>query len=112
MNNKHLNQQERRVRYWGAKPASTNVANAPQESALNFTQTREPTIMLAPRFTSVSNLLSSGLSRKAIADELSISIHTLNGYIKEIYALFGVHSNVEFMLAYSKYLSNKVKEGR
>lgn len=52
---------------------------------------------LSRRSRVVLNLLLEGHSRKFIAAELGISIHTVSGYIKEIYAIFGVHSHAELM---------------
>ena len=43
------------------------------------------------------NLLLEGLSRKQIAAEMGISIHTVSGYIKEIYAFYSVHSQAELV---------------
>ena len=43
------------------------------------------------------NLLLEGLSRKQIADEMGISIHTLSGYIKQIYEFYSVHSQAELV---------------
>jgi DNA-binding CsgD family transcriptional regulator len=43
------------------------------------------------------NLLTSGLSRKQIAANMSISANTVQGYIKNVYAHFGVKSQTELM---------------
>jgi len=43
----------------------------------------------------VINLLLQGMSRKRIATEIGVSIHTLNGYIKDVYSRFEVHSQSE-----------------
>jgi DNA-binding CsgD family transcriptional regulator len=52
---------------------------------------------LSPRLNTVTNLLLQGRARKDIADSMGISIHTLNGYIKDLYARFEVHSQGEFI---------------
>ncbi len=52
---------------------------------------------LPPRSRTVLNLLLDGRSRKEIADELGISIHTVSGYVKEIYSAFRVRSHAELM---------------
>ncbi len=52
---------------------------------------------LSPRLHTVVNLMLQGMSRKMIAAELGISVHTLNGYIKELYSRFGVHSQPELI---------------
>jgi len=43
------------------------------------------------------NLLLEGLSRKQIADEMNLSIHTINDYIKVIYSFYSVHSHAELL---------------
>lgn len=53
--------------------------------------------VLSPRLHTVINLLLQGMGRKQIATEMGISIHTLNGYIKEVYARFEVHSQSELI---------------
>lgn len=52
---------------------------------------------LSPRMHTVVNLLLQGMSRKQIAAEMGISIHTLNGYIKDIYTRFDVHSQSDLI---------------
>lgn len=58
---------------------------------------RAEMLTISPRLNTVSNLLFQGWQRKKIADEIGISLHTLNGYVKEIYAHFGVHSQAELI---------------
>ena len=43
------------------------------------------------------NLLILGRSQKQIADQMKISMHTVQGYIKKTYRIFGVHSQAELM---------------
>ena len=43
------------------------------------------------------NLLLQGFSRKQIADSLTISLHTVGDYIKDVYRHFGVQSQAELM---------------
>jgi DNA-binding CsgD family transcriptional regulator len=43
------------------------------------------------------NLLTHGQSRKQIAANMKISIHTAQGYIKDVYRLFHVNSQTELM---------------
>jgi len=52
---------------------------------------------LPPRCRLVLNFLLEGHGRKFIADELGISIHTVSGYVKDIYAAFRVQSHAELM---------------
>jgi len=43
------------------------------------------------------NLLTLGQGRKQIAENMNISIHTVQGYVKVIYRHFNVHSQAELM---------------
>lgn len=52
---------------------------------------------LSPRLRQVLNFLLTGKTRKEIATELDLSIHTLGDYIKEIYQRFGVRSHPELL---------------
>lgn len=52
---------------------------------------------LSPRQRHVMLILLSGRSRKDLAAELSISTHTANEYVSEVYARLGVHSRAELM---------------
>lgn len=62
----------------------------PWESALKVPD-------LPQRCRMALNLLLEGLSRKRIASEMSISINTLNEYIKHIYRFYSVHSHAELV---------------
>lgn len=50
---------------------------------------------LSPRQTSVLTSLLQGRSRKEIANDLDISVHTVSGYVKEVYRHFHVKSHAE-----------------
>jgi len=52
---------------------------------------------LTPRLRSVLTLLLHGEARKAIADKLGLSIHTVGDYIKQVYRHFSVHSQSELI---------------
>jgi len=52
---------------------------------------------LSPRQKMVLELLRAGVSRKIIADQLGISVHTVSGYAKEVYAVFRVRSQAELI---------------
>lgn len=45
----------------------------------------------------VLHLLLEGNSRKIVADQLELSVHTVCDYVKEIYQTFGVRSHAELM---------------
>jgi DNA-binding CsgD family transcriptional regulator len=67
--------------------ARTRLARGPRVSV--------PT--LSPRQRLALNLLTLGQSHKQIARHMGISIHTLHGYVKDIYRRFGVRSQAELM---------------
>lgn len=52
---------------------------------------------LSPRRRVVLNLVLEGYSRKEMAADLGISIHTMDGYVKDIFRHFGVHSQAELI---------------
>ncbi|MFC4994486.1 helix-turn-helix transcriptional regulator [Rubritalea tangerina] len=52
---------------------------------------------LSPRQRTILNLLLSGGVRKEIANQLGISENTVSGYIKELYRIYGVHSQAELL---------------
>ncbi|GAB4170011.1 MAG: hypothetical protein Fur0032_08770 [Terrimicrobiaceae bacterium] len=58
---------------------------------------RERLAALSPRERTVLNLLALGYPRKQVADNLGLSLHTINDYTKHLYRTFGVHSQQELM---------------
>lgn len=52
---------------------------------------------LSPRRRTVLNLVLEGHPRKEMASMLGISTHTLDGYVKDIFRHFGVHSQAELI---------------
>jgi len=54
---------------------------------------------LPQRLRRVLGGLQSGLSEKEIARSLSLSQHTVHGYVKELYSKFGVRSRAELLIA-------------
>lgn len=53
----------------------------------------EEVVSLSPRLRQVMNCLLVGKSRKEIALQLGLPVHTLGDYIKQIYQRFGVQSH-------------------
>ncbi|MDF1752017.1 MAG: LuxR C-terminal-related transcriptional regulator [Verrucomicrobiales bacterium] len=56
---------------------------------------REGISALSPRQRTVLGFLLQGYQRKEIAKKIDLSVHTVNDYIKEVYAVLGVHSHTE-----------------
>ena len=52
---------------------------------------------LSPRLAQVLAGLTRGLSEKLVADELSLSTHTVHQYVKDLYRRFGVRSRGELL---------------
>lgn len=52
---------------------------------------------LPSRLSETLQLLIKGYQRKAMAQELNLSVHTVSDYIKSIYKHFDVHSQAELM---------------
>jgi DNA-binding CsgD family transcriptional regulator len=55
----------------------------------------------------VIDLLLQSHSRKEIAKRLGITVNTVQGYIKEIYRRFGVHSHAELLRHYFQARGNE-----
>lgn len=60
------------------------------------------TPMLSRTRRLILNLLLEGRSRKMVADQLGLSIHTVSDYVKDIYRNFGVQSHAELMRRFTK----------
>jgi DNA-binding CsgD family transcriptional regulator len=57
---------------------------------------------LTPRQRVILNLLLEGQTRKAIAAHLSISLNTVQGYIRQIYRFFGVQSHAHLIRRFQR----------
>lgn len=60
------------------------------------------TPMLSRKRRLVLNLLLEGHSRKEVAAQLDLSVHTVGDYVKDIYAHFKVRSHAELMKRFMK----------
>lgn len=56
-----------------------------------------PAPALPPRCRLMLNHVVRGRGRKEIAEDLDLSVETVNGYLKQIYRHFGVHSQAELI---------------
>jgi len=72
-----------------------------QAQKLSWRQHHEAMIGLSPRQQEVLNHLLQGLPRKQIAEVMGLSIHTINEYIRSLYARLNVHSQAEVMALFS-----------
>lgn len=86
----------------GGAPMSSSIARKVVASFQKSKQTSEKQTHLSPREEAVLNCLAKGLTYKAIADQLDISIDTIRTYLRRVYTKLHVQSRTE---AVAKYLS-------
>ena len=55
---------------------------------------------LSPRENEVTNLLTKGLSNKEIANELSISVHTVKAHLEDIFDKMNVKNRVQLAIKF------------
>jgi DNA-binding NarL/FixJ family response regulator len=58
--------------------------------------------LLSPREKEIVGLLHQGLPNKAIAEQLSISSHTVKTHIQRIYKKYGVNNKATLLYTLSK----------
>ncbi|MEA2662983.1 MAG: hypothetical protein QOH08_2555 [Chloroflexota bacterium] len=68
--------------------ALAQLAPSPQRSSLGLTE----------RETEVLRLVADGLDTKAVAEALSLSVHTVRGHVQSILEKTGTHSKLEAVL--------------
>lgn len=91
-------------RPWGDRPFDTedrNLVHLFQLEAQPLYAARAPRSnvrrSLTPREKQTLALLLAGAAEKNIADQLALSLHTVHGYVKNIYAQFGVQSRAQLL---------------
>jgi DNA-binding NarL/FixJ family response regulator len=90
----------------GGSPMSSSIARRVVSSFAKVQQSPAPNIEeLSPREQSVLSLLTKGYLYKEIAEQLGISVPTVNTYIRRIYEKLQVHSRSQ---AIAKYLKQPV----
>jgi DNA-binding NarL/FixJ family response regulator len=57
---------------------------------------------LPPRLAQTLELLLNGASEKQVAHQMKLSRHTIHGYVKSLYRLFGVSSRAELLARHLK----------
>jgi DNA-binding CsgD family transcriptional regulator len=93
---RHFNEREARIAHIILSEVSWLHFHAfPDQQSQDITR-------LYPRHRTILNLLCEGWGRKAIADHLGISIHTVHGYVKEVFTHFRVHSQAELIARFTK----------
>lgn len=81
-------------------PLEQNIPNHPPP------RVEALTAELPPRVRQVLALALCGHSRKAIAEKLELSEHTVVDYLKQIYKQFGVNSRVQLL---SRFIPQQYK---
>jgi DNA-binding CsgD family transcriptional regulator len=59
-------------------------------------------VNLSKRPREILSLLVQGRARNQIADDLGLSIHTVHGYVRDIYRHFGVNSHLELINRFTR----------
>lgn len=85
----------------GGSPMSSSIARKVVASFQKTKKDGQKQVHLSPREEMVLDCLSKGLTYKAIADQLGISIDTIRTYLRRIYEKLHVQSRTE---AVAKYL--------
>jgi DNA-binding NarL/FixJ family response regulator len=86
--------------YAGGSPMSSNIARKVVQSFRRPDQGSNPGDDLSPREREVLELLARGYLYKEIADSLSISVPTVNTYIRRIYEKLHVRSRAQAVAKY------------
>jgi DNA-binding NarL/FixJ family response regulator len=89
----------------GGSPMSSSIARRVVSSFSKVPSPTAETSVLSPREQSVLSLLTKGYLYKEIAEQLGISVPTVNTYIRRIYEKLQVHSRSQ---AIAKYLKQPV----
>lgn len=86
----------------GGSPMTSNIARKVVQS-FQMTQavSSPPTVELSPREREVLDFLARGYLYKEISDALSISLPTVNTYIRRIYEKLHVHSRAQAVARYT-----------
>ena len=85
----------------GGSPMSAPIARKVVQSFKSTPAHGDETADLSPRERAVLDGLTAGLAYKQIADQLSVSIHTVRNYIRRIYEKLHVRTRTE---AVAKFL--------
>ena len=85
----------------GGSPMSASIARKVVASFQKTATNDDKQVHLSPREQAVLDYLAKGLTYKAIADQLGISIDTIRTYLRRIYEKLHVQSRTE---AVAKYL--------
>ena len=87
----------------GDVPMTSGIARRVANYFRDRAKLRHQFVQLTPREKELLGLLSRGYSNKEIAAELSLSIETIHGYLKNVYKKMHVHSRAEAVMKYMSH---------
>jgi DNA-binding NarL/FixJ family response regulator len=87
----------------GGVPMTSSIARHVADYFRQRAKTRGKIVHLSPRETELLTLLAKGYSNKEIAGKLSLTLETIQSYLKSVYRKMHVHSRAE---AAAKYRSS------
>jgi DNA-binding NarL/FixJ family response regulator len=90
----------------GGVPMTSGIARRVVDYFRSRAKSRDQIVHLTPREKELLVLLSKGYSNKEIAGNLSLSVETIHGHLKNIYQKMHVRSRAE---AVAKYMSAENK---
>ena len=88
----------------GGVPMTSSIARHVADYFRKRAKTRGEIVRLSPRETELLTLLARGYSNKEIAGKLSLTLETIQSYLKSVYRKMHVHSRAE---AAAKYMSSQ-----
>ena len=88
----------------GGVPMTSSIARHVADYFRQRAKTRGKIVGLSPRETELLTLLAKGYSNKEIAGKLSLTLETIQSYLKSVYRKMHVHSRAE---AAAKYMSSQ-----
>jgi DNA-binding NarL/FixJ family response regulator len=88
----------------GGVPMTSSIARHVADYFRKRAKTRDEIVRLSPRETELLTLLAKGYTNKEIAGKLSLTLETIQSYLKSVYKKMHVHSRAEALV---KYMSSR-----
>lgn len=88
----------------GGVPMTSSIARHVADYFRKRAKTRGEIVRLSPRETELLTLLAKGYTNKEIAGKLSLTLETIQSYLKSVYKKMHVHSRAEALV---KYMSSQ-----
>ncbi|HEY4414437.1 MAG TPA: response regulator transcription factor, partial [Verrucomicrobiae bacterium] len=84
----------------GDVPMTSGIARRVANYFRDRAKLRDQLVQLTPREKELLVLLAKGYSNKEIATQLSLSVETIHGYLKNVYKKMHVHSRTEAVMKF------------